>query len=97
VLYRLHPVVELGVFVKSNSVNHHGNPEKYAVENPWLAYSDLSAGPTVQLHFSKWVHLNLEGGYAFFRKFKLFDGFDEESSIDLDGRVYLKASLQVGM
>lgn len=97
VLYRLHPAVELGVFVKSNSVNYHGDPDKYAVDNPWLAYSDLSVGPTAQLHFSKWVHLNLEGGYAFLRSFKFSDGLNKESSIDLDAKGYLKVSLQVGM
>lgn len=57
----------------------------------------FSLGPTAQLHFSKWVHLNLEGGYAFLRSFKFSDGLDEESSIDLDAKGYLKVSLQVGM
>ena len=95
--YRLHEMIELGVFIKSNGFNYHGDPDKYAVDNPWLTYSDFSAGPAVQLQFSKIVTLNLEGGYAFARGFTFYDGQKEKSSIDLDPKGYIKIGLKVGM
>jgi hypothetical protein len=97
VLYRLNPVIDLGASVKTWSINHHGDPDKYLVDNPWLKYSDITVGPTVQLHVSKWLHVTLEGGYAFLRKFTLFDGLDEEDSIDLDNEGYFKVGLQLRM
>lgn len=97
ILYRANRVVDLGITAKTMSVNHHGDPGKYAVDNPWLKYSDFSAGPIAQLHISKWLHLSVEGGYTFLRRFKFFDGNDEKNSIDLGSKGYLKAGLKVGM
>jgi len=97
ILYRANKVIDLGVTAKTMSVNHHGDPDKYTVDNPWLKYSDISAGPIAQLHISKWLHLSVEGGYTFLRRFKFFDGNDEEDSINLDSKGYLKAGLKIGM
>lgn len=97
ILYRANRVIDLGVTAKTMSVNHHGDPDKYTVDNPWLKYSDISVGPIAQLHISKWLQLSVEGGYTFLRDFEFSDGNDEKEEIDLDNKGYLKVSLQVGM
>jgi hypothetical protein len=95
-MYRLHSAVQAGVFARSMSFNHHGDSTRYAADNAWLAYSDLSAGAITRFHYKKWVHVTAEGGYSFLRKFTFYDDGSEEKSIDLDAAAYLKVGLQVG-
>jgi hypothetical protein len=97
VMYRPHPAAEVGVFARTMSVNHHGDSARYAADNAWLAYSDLSVGPIARFHYKKWVHVTAEGGYSFLRKFTFYDDGSKEESIDLDAAAYLKVGLQIGM
>ncbi len=96
-MYRPHPAAEVGVFARTMSVNHHGDSARYAADNAWLAYSDLSVGPIARFHYKKWVHVTAEGGYSFLRKFTFYDDGSKEESIDLDAAAYLKVGLQIGM
>jgi hypothetical protein len=97
VSYGLSPKVDLGLAMKVAGNRYHGDPSTYDADNPQLKHTIVSAGPTAQIHFSKWLHLNLEGGYVFVHNFEFLDGDDLARSLDLKQTGYLRAGLQLGM
>ncbi len=62
-----------------------------------MKYSLATVGPKVQIHFTEWLHLNLEGGYTIFRNFSFFDGPNEAQNYDMENTFYLRASTVIGM
>ena len=61
----------------------HGDPDKFGVDNPLMKYSEGTISPSVQIHFLNWFHLNIEGGFAFYRNYEFFDGDEKAQSLDL--------------
>ena len=96
-LYAPRPFAQVGVFARTTSANHHGDPAVYGTDNTWLAYSDLTLGPTARFHYKKWFHVTLEGGYSTLRRFHVYENNRREETIDLDGTAYLKTAVLIGM
>ncbi|MFC1549895.1 DUF6268 family outer membrane beta-barrel protein [Candidatus Neomarinimicrobiota bacterium] len=96
-LYKFNPKIDLGLTLKIDGNRYHGDPKKFGVDNPLLKYSEGTLSPTVNVHFSKWIHLNVEGGFAFYRNFEFFDGVNQVQSLDLERTGYVKTMLVVGL
>jgi hypothetical protein len=94
--YKLNPKIDLGLSLKVDGNRYHGDPNKFGVNNPLMKYSEGTLSPMVQFHFTKWLHMNIEGGFAFYRNFEFFDGDDEVQSLDLKQTGYLKTGLVLG-
>ena len=56
-----------------------------------MKYSLATVGLKVRVHFTKWVHLNLNVGYTVFRYFSYWDGPNEASTYDMENTFYLRA------
>jgi hypothetical protein len=95
--YKLNPKIDLGMSLKVDGNRYHGNPDKFGVDNPLMIYSEGTISPMVQIHFLKWLHLNLEGGFAFYRNFEFFDGDEKAQSLDLKQTGYLRTGLVLGL
>lgn len=95
--YTLNPMIDLGLLFRIDGSRYHGDPDKYGVDNPQMAYTVGTIGPTAQIHLTKWCHISVEGGYTFLRNFEFRDGDDEERSLDTDQTFYLKAGISLGM
>jgi len=96
-MYKFNPKIDLGLSLMIDGNRYHGNPDKFDVDNPFLQYSEGTISPRANIHLSKWVHLNIEGGYAFYRNFAFFDDDDEVQSLDLKRTGYLRAMMIIGM
>jgi len=95
--YKLNPKIDLGLAVTIGGNRYHGDPDKYGVDNPQMEYSEGTISPTAQLHLSKWLHLNIEGGFAFYRNFEFLDGDKSVESYDLKQTGYLRTRLVLGI
>jgi hypothetical protein len=103
VIYVLNPRIDLGLSFKVSGNRYHGNPSKFddqqgnPIKNPQMEYSEGTISPTVQMHFLEWLHLNIEGGFAFYRNFRFLDGDEEEESFDLEKTSYLRVGIILGV
>ena len=97
ITYSLHPVIDIGISASINGNRYHGDPDKFTADNPQMKYSLGTIGPKAQIHITKWLHLNLEGGYALFRNFEFWDGPDKAQSFDMERNYYLRTSMVFGM
>ena len=95
--YKLNPKIDLGLSLKVDGNRYHGDPDKFGVDNPLMRYSEGTISPSVQIHFLRWLHLNVEGGFAFYRNFEFFDGDEKAQSLDLKQTGYLRTFLVLGM
>jgi hypothetical protein len=95
--YAFHPMLDLGMAVRVRGDRYHGDPGKYGVNNPQMEYSEATLSPSVRIHFSEWVHLNVEGGFAFYRNFEFLDGDRTASSYDLEPSGYFRAEFVLGI
>jgi hypothetical protein len=96
IVYKLNPQIDLGLALKVDGNRYHGNPDKFGVDNPLMKYSEGTISPSVQIHLLKWIHLNVEGGFAFYRKFEFFNGDEKAQSLDLKKTGYLRTGLVIG-
>ncbi len=96
-IYTPHKVIDLGLSLMMTGDRYHGDPDKYGIDNPQLEYSEGTVSPMVQIHFTKWMHLNLEGGFAFARNFEFLDGNDKILSYDLKPTGYFRTGFVLGM
>jgi hypothetical protein len=97
VTYSLNPIIDIGVLASINGNRYHGDPDKFTADNPQMKYSLGTIGPKAQIHITKWLHLNVEGGYALFRNFEFWDGPDKVSTFDIEQTYYLRTSMVIGM
>ena len=97
VRYRLTRRFDLGFSLKVLGNRYHGDPGRFNVDNPQLEYSEGTVSPMVSIHVSKWAHLNIEGGYAFYRNFEFLDGDTSAASYDLKRTGYLRTQLILGL
>lgn len=56
-------MLDLGVKAQVDFRGHHGDPDRYGVDNPQLSYLNIKAGPYVQVNVGECAHFNFEGGY----------------------------------
>ena len=97
VMYSPKELFDVGVFGEIGGNQYHGDPDKFGVNNPLLKYSVVSAGPMARVHFTKWAHLTMKGGYTFLRRFEFFDGSDEAETFNLKQSWYVQGGLVFGM
>ena len=95
--YDLHPMVDLALAMKVRGDRYHGDSKKYGVNNPQMEYSEATLSPSARIHFTQWLHLNVEGGLAFYRNYEFLDGDISASSIDLEQTGYLRVEFVLGM
>jgi hypothetical protein len=97
VRYQQSPKLALGLASKVSGNRYHGDPDTWEAENPQFKHTIATVGPTAQVHFSKWMHLNLEGGYVFYHNFEFMDGDRTDNSFHLKPVGYLRAGFLLGM
>jgi hypothetical protein len=97
ITYSLNPVIDIGVLASVIGNRYHGDPDKFSADNPQMKYSLGTVGPKAQAHITKWMHINVEGGYTLFRNFEFWDGPDKVSSFDMERTYYLRAGTVIGM
>ena len=95
--YKLNEMIDLGFAFKVKGDRYHGNPDLFDTKNPQMEYSEGTLSPFLRLHFSKWIHLNIEGGFAPNRNFEFLDGDKSVQSLDLESTGYLRAGLVLGI
>lgn len=88
--------VVLGLQMRVEGNEYHGDPEIYGVDDPRARYSVLTIGPSVSVHLSKWARLNVEGGIIGLHRFEFFDGDNKVASYDLGPTHFIRAGLQFG-
>ena len=77
--------------VALDDVGFHGDPDRFDFKDPFMSYSYATVGPAIQLNFTPWLHLRVEGGYTLIRNFSLFDGPKEEGHFGMESAFYLRA------
>jgi len=97
ITYNLSKRLDLGVIYELNGDLYHGDPDKWDVDNPQLEYTIAVLGPTVQLHITEWLHLKVDGGWAFYHNFQFKDGDTVERSLDLTQNFYVRGGVLFGM
>jgi len=95
--YNVNRNVDLGLALMVNGNRYHGDPAKFNVDKPFLKYSEGTLSPMAQIHLSKWLHLQVEGGFAFYRNFEFFDDKDKLQSLDLKKTGYVRARFVLGI
>ena len=95
--YAPSPRLELGLGVSVDGNQYHGDPDIYGVDNPLLRYSVGSVGPSVNYHLSRQMTVGVQTGMTFLRRFKFFDGDNEEDvdDISLKNTGYVRIQLQI--
>jgi hypothetical protein len=94
--YLPNQALELGLLINTAGNQYHGDPDIYGIDNPQLRYSVTTLGPSAKVNILPWLHLNLEGGITFLRRFEFFDGDEEALSVDLKQTGFLRVGLDVG-
>jgi len=96
--YNFNKMIDLGFAFKVKGDRYHGDPDLFnPTKNPQMEYSEGTLSPFVRLHFTQWLHLNIEGGFAAYRNFEFLDGDKKAESYDLKQTGYLRAGLVLGM
>jgi len=75
--YRATDWLDLGIRGKFEGNRFHLGEDKFSVPNLELAYSNLTLGPKVTFHVHEWVHVDVYGAGAVYRRYELFH--DDES------------------
>ena len=91
VTYGMSPKMDLGLALKVSGNRYHGDPDTWDAENPQFNHAIVTVGPTAKVHFSRWVHLNLEGGYVLYHNFEFGDGDRTDNAFHLHEAGYLRA------
>jgi hypothetical protein len=98
--------LDLGINAELEFRSHHGDPDKYGVDNPQFSYINMRAGPFVQLNLGEVkmgeetygiVHLLIEGGYYFYRNWGFLDGAEPRIGMTLDGAFFVRGGLILGI
>jgi hypothetical protein len=93
--YAPHPKVHLGALFKIAGNQYHGDPDIFDVDVPFLRYSIGTIGPALKFLPTPWLHLGVEAGYTFIRRFEYFDDKEEAASYDLNNTGFLKFTVVI--
>lgn len=88
--------VRLGLNVKVEGNEYHGDPEVFGVADPRLRYSVVKLGSTVKYYMSKQMNFNIQGGYIGLHRFEFFDKDAKAASYDMKRSFYLRAGVEYG-
>lgn len=69
--------LDLGVRASFDGNRFHLGEEKFGAAHLELAYSNLEVGPKVTFNVSDWVHLDVYGAGAVYRRYQVYE--DDES------------------
>jgi len=64
--------LDIGVRTTFEGNRFHVGPGTFGKDNLELAYSNLTVGPKVTFNFTDWIHLDLYGAGAVYRRYELF-------------------------
>lgn len=96
VICRISSFLDVGLHFEYDLARYHGSQHAYRADDPRLFYQQATVGPTVQMNLKPWLHLKLEGGYAFGRSFTVRDGRVKVESVKPEPAYYLKAGFLMG-
>lgn len=96
--YRANPLLDLGLSLKVDGNQYHGDPDVYHVDVPLMRYSVATCGPSAKFRISKGLSLGIDSGLTFLRRFEFFDGDNEDVEIDynLKNTGFARINLQFG-
>jgi hypothetical protein len=97
VVYSVHPAFDCGVVAEAEGDRYHVDPVRYGVENPQMDLAQATVGPYATVHFSKWIHFRVAGGFTVMREWKFRNGSRTIHNLDLQNTVFLSAGLEVGL
>ncbi|MFC1586538.1 DUF6268 family outer membrane beta-barrel protein [Fibrobacterota bacterium] len=95
--YGLHKRVDVGALFAIGSARYHGDPDKFGVGNPQIEITEGTVSQLTRIHLTNWVHMDLEGGYAAYRKVQFLDGNDKHDSYRLEPSAYARTRLVLGI
>jgi hypothetical protein len=103
--YMLSPSVELGLVLHTDGNMYHGDEDIYGGSKPRMRYSVITIGPSVNVRFTDWLKMNVNGGYTLLRRFE-FTNEDVivndinigniKAEYDLKNATFFKVGLQIG-
>jgi len=103
--YMMSPRIELGLVMSGDGNMYHGDEKIYGGSKPRMRYSVITAGPSLKFRLIQWLSLNIDGGYAFLRRFEFTNEDvivndvnigDTKAKYDLKNAAFIRAALQIG-
>lgn len=74
--YRTTECLDLGLRATFEGNRFHLGTDTFARQDTELAYSNLTVGPKVTFNFTDWIHLDVYGAGAVYRRYELFQNDD---------------------
>ena len=87
---------DLGLELTIDGNRFHGNPAKFGIARPFMRYSEGTLSSLGRFHFTEWLHLNIKGGWGFYRNFEFYEGKDKQQSFDMKKTGYLSTQFIIG-
>lgn len=88
--------IGLGLSLKVEGNEYHGDPKIYGVEDPRMKYSTVMLSPTVKYYFTKSLQFNISGGYIGLHRFEFYDGDDKKETYDLKPSSFVRLEISYG-
>ncbi|MCZ6693504.1 MAG: DUF6268 family outer membrane beta-barrel protein [Bacteroidetes bacterium] len=89
--------LDLGLEFSVDGSRFHGSPAKFGVKRPFMRYSEGTLSALTQFHFAEWIHLNVLGGWGFYRNFEFYEGRDKQESFDMKMTGYFGTQFIIGI
>lgn len=89
--------IDLGLELSVDGNRFHGSPSKFGTDRPFMRYSEGNLSLLARLHFMKWIHLNVSGGWGFYRNFEFYEGRDKMESFDMKKVGYFRTQFIIGI
>ncbi len=96
--YRANQRLDLGLSLRAEGNQYHGDPDIYNVNVPMMRYSVGTFGPSVKFHVIKGLSLGMDGGVTFLRRFEFFDNDKKKDVYEykLNNTIFVRINLQIG-
>jgi len=89
--------LDLGLELSVDGNRFHGNPAKFGTPKPYMRYSEGTLSSLARFHFSEWLHLNVQGGWGFYRNFEFYENRDKLNSFDMKKVGYFRTEVIIGI
>jgi hypothetical protein len=90
------PRLELGVQLRTLGDRHHLTDDGSALRQPYSDYFDTVVGPTVIVHLTPWLKVDVESGVSIYRQMQITDGRDEVVSFEPNQAAFLRWQVTLG-
>jgi len=94
--YRTGPKFDLGLNLKIEGNEYHGDPDIYEVDDPRMVYSTATMNAVAKYNISKSFSFNLNFGYIGLHRFEFYDGDSKEETYDLEPSYTIRFGVQIG-